>query len=104
SSDVPSQSSAESHTPAPERQTPVLLPSCGQVAAEPLHVSAASQTPADGRHVAWLPRNWLSGHAPEVPSQLSAASQIPEEPRQVTPPSSTTSAGQLIVEPVQTSV
>src|SRR5690606_16726534 len=57
----------------------------GQLAEEPVQVSATSQTSAAARQVKLDGRNAFAGQLPEEPVQVSATSQSPAEARHVWP-------------------
>src|SRR5580698_2242856 len=67
---------------AGEQTTPVpAKPSAGHDAELPVHVSATSHTPADGRHTAADPMNPSAGHDAALPVQFSATSHTPADGR-----------------------
>jgi hypothetical protein len=59
--------------------------SVGQLAEEPLQVSAASHSPADARQTVDAEANPSVGHVELVPVHVSATSQSPAEARQTVP-------------------
>jgi hypothetical protein len=62
-----------------------FLLSPGQLADEPVQVSAASHSPAEARQTVDDERNPSVGHAVLVPVQVSATSQKPADARQTVP-------------------
>src|SRR5438445_12673085 len=79
--------------------------SAGQSLLVPSHVSATSQTPADGRQTVPAGLFASAGQVELVPVQVSAGSQTPAEARQTVPalPAGCVQAGEPTV-PVQGSV
>src|SRR5205807_9543788 len=59
--------------------------SAGQLALEPVQVSATSHSPAAARHVVPAATNASAGQVVLLPVQVSATSQAPAEGRQTVP-------------------
>jgi hypothetical protein len=78
--------------------------SIGQVALEPVQLSATSQSPADGRQTAVLGANASGGHTAPAPVQVSATSQMPLAERHCCGAGAKASAGQSLPMPSQVSV
>jgi hypothetical protein len=99
---LPGQFSVRSQTSTAGRHGVAALakPSAGQLL-PPLHDSATSQTPAEGRQTAMLLAS--VGQNLLTPSQVSVRSQTPAEGRQTVPIGCGTSAGQFGLPPLQVS-
>ena len=63
----------------------VFLASAGQVAEEPVQLSARSHSPAAERQTVEAARNPSAGHVVVVPVQVSATSQVPADARHTVP-------------------
>jgi hypothetical protein len=70
-----------------------LNASVGHVAPVPVHVSSASQTSAEGRHMVPLGANASAGHPAPLPLQASARSHAPADGRHTDPLGNTPSLG-----------
>jgi hypothetical protein len=101
----PSQASATSQTPAPERQTvpDEATASPGQLALEPVQLSATSHAPDAERQTVVDATKASAGQVPLDPVQFSATSQVPALDRQTKLDGRTASAGQLAVPPAHVS-
>jgi hypothetical protein len=106
---VPAHTSCASHVPegAPPHEVPgVVAASAGQAVLDPVHVSAASHSPTDARHVTLAAANRGShvAVAPTVPAHTSCASHVPEgAPPQAVPAIAAASVGHVALAPVQLS-
>src|SRR5205814_2217718 len=78
--------------------------SVGQAVEAPVHVSAASQIPAEARHTVPDDCNASAGHAVESPVHASATSHTPAEARHTVPNNCNVSAGHTVESPVHASV
>jgi len=83
---VPSHSSVLHGLPSSVQAVPAaLFASAGQLAADPVQLSAGSHSPADGRQTVLAGSKVSAGHTVLVPVQLSATSHGPATARQVAP-------------------
>src|SRR4029079_16607282 len=102
---APVHVSATSQTPADARHSAAALPAgCWQVTFVPSHWSSEHGLPSDV-HAVPLGLLASAGHAAAgMPVQFSARSHSPAALRQVKPVPCTTSAGHVVLAPVQVSV
>ena len=92
---TPAQLSTSSVTPSPSPSSP--LPSAGHSDDEPVHISAVSPGPLDGRHTVVLGASASAGQVFAEPLHDSAMSQSPAAERQTAV--LFTSVGQVVATP-----
>src|SRR5439155_1525752 len=101
---LPSQTSTVQGLPPSVHVVPLALtPSAGQLALEPVQVSAVSHGPAAARQTVVDERKPSAGQLALEPVQVSAVSHGPAAARQTVVDGRKPSAGQLALEPVQVS-